>query len=125
MEFSYNASTLASGMFEDEDSCLVSRSSWTRRRPQRTSSAQGSLLDVWRMACLATWYSWLVWVERKCISYGQSLSWADSARFRIAPPLTISEEEIREGLAIMDEAFEFCLEEERSRDIADSQKVAP
>jgi acetylornithine/succinyldiaminopimelate/putrescine aminotransferase len=33
-------------------------------------------------------------------------------RFRIAPPLTISEEEIAEGLAIMDEAFEFCLSQD-------------
>ena len=50
--------------------------------------------------------------------------------FRIAPPLTISDDEIAEGISIMDEAFDFCIKRKAHADAAlvealNGMKMAP
>ncbi|OCF72175.1 hypothetical protein I204_07440 [Kwoniella mangroviensis CBS 8886] len=45
--------------------------------------------------------------------------------FRIAPPLTISEDEIREGVDILDAAFAYVLQQEEYRNVAQGQKIVP
>lgn len=54
-------------------------------------------------------------ISARCMELGLSCNVVQlvgmGGTFRIAPPLTITEDEIREGLAIMDKAFEECLAE--------------
>ncbi|WWC69759.1 uncharacterized protein I206_103702 [Kwoniella pini CBS 10737] len=45
--------------------------------------------------------------------------------FRIAPPLTILEEEILEGIDILDKAFAYVLDQEEFRNVAQGQKTNP
>lgn len=54
-------------------------------------------------------------ISARCMENGLSCNVVQlknmGGTFRIAPPLTITDDEIHEGISIMDEAFDFCLRE--------------
>ena len=78
-------------MSEDEGSCLVSESFWTKT----PADALGTAVSA---RCMATGLSCNV-VQLKEMG----------GTFRIAPPLTIVDAEIEEGIQIMDAAFQYVL----------------
>ncbi|EIW70143.1 hypothetical protein TREMEDRAFT_30324 [Tremella mesenterica DSM 1558] len=68
-------------------------------------------------------------ISARCMETGLSCNVVQlkgmGGTFRIAPPLTITDEEISEGIAIMDAAFDWALKEAGMKEVVNGQKVIP